>query len=84
MRYLLISLTALTCAAADLAVPDNVILERGIDYASIPHGKLAMDIVRPKAPGKYPAIIMINFLLSEIIKDVFLGELAAHKDGQPV
>ena len=60
MRYLLISLTALTCAAADLAVPDNVILERGIDYASIPHGKLAMDIVRPKAPGKYPGVIMIH------------------------
>ena len=60
MRYLLICLIALTCSAADLVVPDNVILERGIDYASIPHGKLAMDIVRPKAPGKYPAVIMIH------------------------
>ena len=60
MRYLLISLTALACSAADLSVPDNVILERSVDYASIPHGKLAMDIVRPKAPGKYPAIVMIH------------------------
>jgi acetyl esterase/lipase len=37
-----------------------VIVERAIDYTSIPHGKLAMDVVRPKAPGKYPGIIMIH------------------------
>lgn len=46
--------------AAELRVPDDVIVERGVAYASIPHDKLAMDIVRPKAAGKYPGIIMIH------------------------
>ena len=66
MRFLLLlsallpALPGLALFAADLTVPGNVILERGIDYAPIPHSKLAMDIVRPKAPGKYPAIVMIH------------------------
>jgi len=60
MRYLLFSLTALACYSAEPAVPADVILERAVDYSSIPHGKLAMDIARPKAPGKYPAVVLIH------------------------
>jgi acetyl esterase/lipase len=41
-------------------VPDDVVIERGVPYASIPHDKLLMDIVRPKAAGKYPGIVMIH------------------------
>src|ERR1700680_4416257 len=54
MRCSLFFLTALVCAAAD------VVVERGGDYTSIPHGKLAMDIVRPKTPGKYPGVVLIH------------------------
>jgi acetyl esterase/lipase len=60
MRCSLLFLTAIVCAAAEPPVPADVIVERGIDYTSIPHGKLAMDIVRPKAPGKYPAVVLIH------------------------
>ncbi|MDQ6704715.1 MAG: alpha/beta hydrolase fold domain-containing protein, partial [Acidobacteriota bacterium] len=60
MRWSFFFLTTLVCAAAELQVPPDVIVERGIDYASIPHGKLAMDIVRPKTPGSYPGIILIH------------------------
>src|ERR1700680_4577941 len=60
MRSLLFFLMCAACTAADLQVPSDVIVERGIDYTSIPHGKLAMDVVRPKAPGKYPGIVMIH------------------------
>src|SRR6185295_13721126 len=54
MRCSLFFLIAALSAAAELPIPADVIVERGVDYTSIPHGKLAMDIVRPKAPGKYP------------------------------
>ena len=60
MRWHLLFSTALLCAAADLKVPDDVTITSGVDYTSIPHGKMAMDIVRPKAPGKYPGIVMIH------------------------
>src|SRR4030081_1919432 len=60
MRCTLVFLTALACAAADLQVPPDVVVERGIDYTSIPHGKLAMDVVRPKTAGKYPGIVLIH------------------------
>lgn len=60
MRYLLVLLPALLCSAAELQVPSDVIVERAVDYSSIPHGKLAMDIARPKAAGQYPAIVMIH------------------------
>src|SRR5436305_1974816 len=26
----------------------------------MPHGRLAMDVVRPKAPGKYPGVVLIH------------------------
>ena len=60
MRYLLAFLPALLCSGADLQVPPDVVLERAVDYSSIPHGKLAMDIARPKAAGKYPAVVLIH------------------------
>lgn len=43
-----------------LQVPADVIVDRGVDYTSIPHGKLAMDVVRPKAPGTYPGVVLIH------------------------
>jgi acetyl esterase/lipase len=61
MRLLsLFAAVALCVAAADVRVPDDVVIERGVPYASIPHDKLLMDIVRPKAAGKYPGIVMIH------------------------
>lgn len=60
MRLFPFLLTTLVCAAAELTIPPDVIIDRGVDYTSIPHGKLAMDIVRPKAPGHYPGIILIH------------------------
>ncbi len=60
MRFSIFLLTAALCGAADITVPADVIVERGVDYTSITHGKLAMDIVRPKAKGSYPGIVMIH------------------------
>src|SRR5260370_12628576 len=60
MRCSLLFLAALALTAAELQVPPDVIVERGIDYTTIPHGKLAMDVVRPKAPGKYPGVVLIH------------------------
>jgi acetyl esterase/lipase len=60
MRCSLVFLTAALCAGAELQVPSDVVVERGIDYTSIPHGKLAMDVARPKSPGKYPGIVLIH------------------------
>src|SRR5436190_15805247 len=59
MRWSLLFLLA-ALSAAELQIPSDVIVERGIDYTSIPHGKLAMDVVRPKAAGKYPGIVLIH------------------------
>ena len=60
MRFSIFLLTAALCGAADITVPADVIVESGVDYTSITHGKLAMDIVRPKAKGSYPGIVMIH------------------------
>ena len=57
---LLLSFFAVCCCAAELPVPGDVLIEREVAYASIPHDRLAMDIVRPKAPGRYPGIVMIH------------------------
>ena len=54
---LLLFLACLVCFAAD---PDDVIIDRGIAYTSVPHGKLSLDIVRPKAAGTYPGVILIH------------------------
>ena len=56
---LLLLLTGLA-AGAELPVPADVVIDRAVDYTSIPHGKLAMDIVRPKAPGRYPGVVLIH------------------------
>lgn len=60
MRSLLVLLVTIGVAAAALPIPADVVVERNIDYTSIPHAKLAMDIVRPKAPGSYPGIVLIH------------------------
>lgn len=60
MRCLPLLFLASALAAAELVVPSDVILDKGVEYTSIPHGKLAMDIVRPKAGGSYPAVILIH------------------------
>src|SRR5229473_6261171 len=60
MRCSLLFLTAVLCAGVELQVPSDVVVERGIDYTSIPHGKLAMDVARPKTPGKYPGVVLIH------------------------
>lgn len=60
MRWTFLFLLASLATAADLQVPPDVVIDSGIDYTSIPHGKLAMDVVRPKAPGKYPGIVLIH------------------------
>ena len=60
MRFFALSFLAAACFATELKVPDDVIIERDVDYSSITHGKLAMDIVRPKAKGNYPGIVMIH------------------------
>jgi acetyl esterase/lipase len=60
MRWILAFVFACSAVAADLVVPADVVLESGVDYTSIPHGKLAMDIVRPRASGSYPAVVLIH------------------------
>ncbi|MCC6539671.1 MAG: alpha/beta hydrolase fold domain-containing protein [Bryobacterales bacterium] len=54
MIFLWLLATATGLIAADIT------LERGVDYTSIPHGKLAMDIARPVAAGKYPGVVLIH------------------------
>ncbi|MEO7651098.1 MAG: alpha/beta hydrolase fold domain-containing protein [Bryobacteraceae bacterium] len=41
------------------AVPDNVILDHDVQYASS-NQRLAMDIVRPRTPGPHPTVICIH------------------------
>ncbi len=60
MRWTVLFLLTSLATGADLTVPPDVVVDTAIDYTSIPHGKLAMDIVRPKAPGKYPGIVLIH------------------------
>ncbi len=60
MRPFLLFCLAAGCLAADLQVPPDVIVDRGVEYTSIPHGKLALDVVRPKNPGAYPGIVLIH------------------------
>ncbi|MBM3763926.1 MAG: hypothetical protein FJW32_00920 [Acidobacteria bacterium] len=57
MKLALLVLPALIAAAAD---PDNVVIHRAVDYTSIPHGKLAMDIFTPKGAGQYPGVVLIH------------------------
>ena len=56
----LILVASAAAIAADLAIPPDVTVDHAVDYTSIPHARLAMDIARPKAPGQYPGIVMIH------------------------
>lgn len=47
-------------AAEEISVPPDVVLERNLAFTSIPHGKLAMDVARPKVPGTYPGLVLIH------------------------
>lgn len=61
MRLLSLLLAAALCvSAADVRVPDDVVIASGVAYSSIPHDRLLMDIVRPKAPGRYPGVVLIH------------------------
>src|SRR5215467_6809181 len=60
MRPLLILCLSAAALAAELQIPSDVQIDRAVDYTSIPHGKLAMDVVRPKSPGRYPGIVLIH------------------------
>lgn len=57
---LLWAVTAISALAAELSIPSDVTIDRGVAYTPIPHGRLAMDIVRPKAAGKYPGVVLIH------------------------
>ncbi len=60
MRTLFLTLIATAAFGAELVIPSDITLDRGVDYTSITHGKLAMDVARPKAPGQYPGIVLIH------------------------
>ena len=60
MRTLFLTLIAAVVFGAELVIPSDITLDRGVDYTSITHGKLAMDVARPKAPGQYPGIVLIH------------------------
>ena len=53
-------LALLLTLSADAPIPSDITIHRAVDYASIPHGKLAMDILRPKTPGPHPAVVLIH------------------------
>jgi acetyl esterase/lipase len=54
-------LVTLTLAAQTPAptIPDDVIIERNVEYSRVGQ-PVAMDILRPKAPGTYPAVLAIH------------------------
>ncbi len=60
MRTLYLTLIATAAFGAELVIPSDITLDRGVDYTSITHSKLAMDVARPKAPGQYPGIVLIH------------------------
>ncbi|MEZ5399732.1 MAG: alpha/beta hydrolase fold domain-containing protein [Bryobacteraceae bacterium] len=57
---MLFAAAALAQNPATPPVPDSVVFERDIDYASVAGAKLGMDIARPKAPGPHPAVVLIH------------------------
>ena len=62
MRFLILAtLLTLTAARAELAVPDTVTFERGIEFANPDNQHLQLDIARPKTgDGPFPAIVCIH------------------------
>ena len=58
---LLATLLSLPLAAADLAVPDNVTFERGVEFSNPAGQPLQLDIAVPKdGPGPFPAVLCIH------------------------
>ena len=63
MRSLLVlaTLLAFTTARAELAIPDTVAFERGIEFANPGDQHLQLDLARPKnGEGPFPAIVCIH------------------------
>ena len=56
-----LSMIALPSRAADVPVPENVVFERGIEYAKPGGETLQLDLAEPKAgSGPYPTILCIH------------------------
>ena len=56
-----LTVTGLAADAADLAVPDNVVFEPGIEYSNPDNQHLQLNLVRPKnGHGPFPAIVCIH------------------------
>ena len=59
LAFLLLIVTL--CGGAELIVPDNVVFERGIEYANPDNQHLQLNLARPKnATGKLPAVLYIH------------------------
>ena len=59
--FLTMVLPAAWVAAADLAVPDNVVFERAIEFSNPDQQHLQLDLARPKTgDGPFPAIVCIH------------------------
>ena len=58
---LLASLVALTSAHAEIAIPDSVVFERGVEFSNADNQHLQVNIARPKSgDGPFPAIVCIH------------------------
>lgn len=58
---LTISLFTVAASAAELAIPDDVIFEKGVEYAVAGGEHLAVDLARPKTgDGPFPAVVCIH------------------------
>ena len=49
-----------TCLASTLFAATAAASTVTVEFASIPHGKLSMDIVRPEGAGPHPAVMLIH------------------------
>src|SRR5260370_5346991 len=59
--FVLLSLVRLDAQqAANLNVPDSVVLEKDVDYATMHGVKLAMDVARPRAAGLHPGVVLVH------------------------
>ena len=57
----LASLAAFTSLSAEIAVPDDVIFEQGVEFSNAANQHLQLDIARPKTgDGPFPAIVCIH------------------------
>ena len=59
--FLAAALVARVSPAADLEIPDNVVFERGLEYANPDDQHLQLNLARPKAGnGPFPAVVCIH------------------------